>query len=1168
MKKLFLSTLAIFILIAPLLAQNNIWSLPPNYYDVTNASVQLLPSPGAAWPTIPSLGYNGLPAQYSHNAMQDAGGNLLFFIVDDVVYDKTGHFIGGLTDALWGAFGGGTETMIVPDPGDCQRYYIFTSKKLKPTYTILDFNPAIPTVANYPLYCDANTPGCPNSQTIPMNINLVGPSNPWNQTVTNQSQHVTYAASKVNANNERFIYVHLRYTTYILKANTSSFLEYAGAFNGVSIAYSDRGEMELVELPNDEQRIAYSYYKVDQKTSGFWYMDIDPLTGLPIAGTDNFYEYDDEFAYIHGIEFSPNGDYLYIAHDKTAKTQSSIDFYEIGVSTSPNPVLNIPLLDAEDFENSEIEMGLDGNLYFAGDNDEGTNSRLATFSNPNTPSSGVWNNNALSFAYYFNNAGPAVPQSKTYLLPDQIDGMDYSTHLTVNPECCSEYQAYDVSSEDGTNEYSLNTTWTIGNNPFGIVNFNTPVYVKDNLTIKSGAIITITGMKFHFAPNARLIIEDGAKLYLNSSVLTSDSRCGNGTMWWGVEVWGQGLQSNQYFQSGWFVSNNSIISNAMTATANYKNQLNSLGTPSIAMGNNGGLIQLTDVALVNNRHDVIMQQYQSWAGINGTSFPVDDQSFFVNTNFTTSAQLNNPSILPYYHVLIENVSGILFSGCKFSNTAPVGTYAYDERGMGIVSNPSKFKVINNLQSTSKFTNLYRGILAYAYQNPKHTAHITNSSFNNIWRGVSLNQVEFSHVSDNTFDVGSNVNLTSSGTSFGLFLDGCPDFKVAYNAFSSSFGGYLGVGVNNSGVNYNEIYKNTFNELTIGTQASEINGDGSSENSQIGLVFKCNNYTDIKDYDILVSSGKVQSYQGFCYNETTPANNQFSYTAQHGDYWLKDAPDVSINSTYRYSNSTASHNLAPRTTAYGFGMDYINLTNTGEQNCLTSLPFFDEAKSCPVKDLYSGSDGGMEKELTEKEGELESLLELLNDAQLDPIQKETIEELLAFVKTEISQLKSDLIRSILFADMKINNSELSENTASLTAKYLANQLLLKKLLPAKEYSSVKVAFDPEYIELVEMITPPSKTANLATDVAKDSRVGAKVSLYPNPAKEQFNIVHNLSVENGVIILNVYDLMGRTLINQPINNTETTVNTSGLKTGVYFYAITQNSVTIKTDKLLIE
>ncbi len=75
-------------------AQNHIWSLPGQSlkFPLGTGFPQLQPLPIpliSPWPEY----YQGQQANYSHNAMQDAQGNLLFFIVDDKLYDKDGYLI-------------------------------------------------------------------------------------------------------------------------------------------------------------------------------------------------------------------------------------------------------------------------------------------------------------------------------------------------------------------------------------------------------------------------------------------------------------------------------------------------------------------------------------------------------------------------------------------------------------------------------------------------------------------------------------------------------------------------------------------------------------------------------------------------------------------------------------------------------------------------------------------------------------------------------------------------------------------------------------------------------------------------------------------------------------------------------------------------------------------
>ncbi|HET6243681.1 MAG TPA: hypothetical protein VFF35_04090, partial [Bacteroidia bacterium] len=115
MKKL---KLLLLISIAPMLlySQNNIWSLPGEYYISDDIATTTLPTP----PVDPFFAYHNQRANYSHNAMQDAQGNLLFFIVDDKIYDRNGYLIDEMK--ISGIkVRGSQEICIVPVPGSCTR---------------------------------------------------------------------------------------------------------------------------------------------------------------------------------------------------------------------------------------------------------------------------------------------------------------------------------------------------------------------------------------------------------------------------------------------------------------------------------------------------------------------------------------------------------------------------------------------------------------------------------------------------------------------------------------------------------------------------------------------------------------------------------------------------------------------------------------------------------------------------------------------------------------------------------------------------------------------------------------------------------------------------------------------------------------------------------------
>src|SRR5690606_14888975 len=70
--------------------------------------------------------YDGRPALGGHNIMYDTDGNLLFFIIDYVIYNKEGWVI----DVIGDRYGSGSymigesQYVIVPHATDCNKFYI------------------------------------------------------------------------------------------------------------------------------------------------------------------------------------------------------------------------------------------------------------------------------------------------------------------------------------------------------------------------------------------------------------------------------------------------------------------------------------------------------------------------------------------------------------------------------------------------------------------------------------------------------------------------------------------------------------------------------------------------------------------------------------------------------------------------------------------------------------------------------------------------------------------------------------------------------------------------------------------------------------------------------------------------------------------------------------
>lgn len=77
-----------------------------------------------------------------------------------------------------------------------------------------------------------------------------------------------------------------------------------------------------------------------------------------------------------------------------------------------------------------------------------------------------------------------------------------------------------------------------------------------------------------------------------------------------------------------------------------------------------------------------------------------------------------------------------------------------------------------------------------------------------------------------------------------------------------------------------------------------------------------------------------------------------------------------------------------------------------------------------------------------------------------------------------------------------------------------------------------------------------------------------TLYPNPAKEQITIAHNLEAKNGIISLQIMDVMGRVLLNKTINNSNNNIEINSISSGLYFFTVSQNGNVVESGKLVVE
>src|SRR5690554_255664 len=862
-------------------AQNEVWILPSNHLNDQGVIIPL--------PTVSTneWGYHGDPATTVSNAMQDANGNLLFFIVDGEVYDKDGYTIGVLNFVINNTLDikGTAEVAIAPVPGNCSQYYIFMAGRVNysqlasklPVVVILDMSEPSTIASNRMgelIY------GSTIEDILPSSAPDIEIESGYGK------QGSSYFAVSSEQNGKRFVFISNPNGIYRFSLNSNGFQYDAFIPFNISGGNNDilfRGEMELVELNNGgnvKYRLAVPIYveSVNYNAHSVFIANLD-VNGDLLNDSNGYDTYElpfvfgsqyglDDLPRIHGLEFSPNGEKLYITHQTNADYPNAFEYYDFNNTTAGvQSVPGITVQQAMNFEHSQIEIGKSGDLYLAHANG------LARFTNPNNPSSGLLTINFLSFNYSANREGDSGNSMNlmSYVLPDQIDGMDYSSIGYPSTHTLISYTAQG------------NETWLPDLNPWGSI--DAQIYVQDQLIIPSGKSVTIKNMTFRFAPNAKVIVEQGGKLTLDSSVFTNNSlACASdlGEYWQGVQVYGTTSQNqlpsfNPTHQGMLVLKNGAVIEYAHKAATNWRqNSWNEIG----------GVIQSTNSVFRNNRRDVEFMAYKNYTP-NNPNTEIANFSFFKNTSFISDDDFIENGLPQQAHVTLWQVHGIHFTNCHFSNNILSNKSTSGTPNRGIYAINASFKVgsgcstmMNPCPSSdvlrSSFVGLERAVEITGASSSK-AATITRTDFeNNVW-GVIVEDYDNVSIDRNHFELGNTgYGANTTGLGVGVITNNSTEFIIEENSVYTPNTNlpHRGIIVQNASSNDNRLYKNTLENLLIGTGAYGINHNSNYQN---GLQFLCNSYVKNKTaisigYNVTVDG--VRFYQGD-FSTKKSAGNTFS-----------------------------------------------------------------------------------------------------------------------------------------------------------------------------------------------------------------------------------------------------------------------------------------------------
>lgn len=1203
-------------------AQNPAKIMAPYYLNENGLTYTALPV--VVGSTAPENGYMaGLKAQHSQNIQMDPlTGKILFFIVDDYIFDRKGRFLGHVSAGSKGIVG---ESVIVPGTvcNNTNVFFIFStySDPSGPTYTSLGSYDKITIAYDSQDNLIAGSSVLSNTETTSFLFfeTLIGSDYTNYNSGGGHCHRTTLAVTKELSGNKRFLYVQNNKRIFRMKIENDLFsydnyyIDLDPYFSPGLVSCPDgKSEMEIVTKSNGDLRLAFPIQTGSVKGYGtldFYGVTAPGITlGNVIPSSAKNIGYSSSLIgsstfFVKGAELSPNGERLYLTHDPIpVHYPSTVDMFNL-TSSTPFSTRYAVSTDVK-FKSSQIETSSDGTSLLIPE--ANALYKIAASNGPALPALTSY----FPFPSTYSTACGSCPYSQqVLLLQDQVDGENYAN-----------YGIYSYSDDSYT--VTTSATWTsgAGNNPF---NATTNIYIKDELRIQYGVNLTVTGLNIHFGPNAKLIIENGfsfgtiviqgGKLTLNNTTLTADSQgCDAGNeMWYGVEVWGngylpQGTITTSY--QGRLIMNNSRIEHAYVG-ASARRMTGS--TPET--GNYGGIIQATNSTFYNNQNDVIIANFIAGNNV----------SRFLKTSFVTEGLLRIPSLPLGVHMTLDYIKGMYITGCTFTNINPYFYGTVDKQGIGIRGINAQFfldagcslsypMVCFTPDVPNTFTNLTRGI-DYSTTLSTMTFSCDGSVFNNNILGISASGAQNMSIIRNTFNV---MEISPStpviNQSAGISMTGCTAYQIEENTFQEQddpilFGGgnSYGIVVKSSGINPNQIYRNKFSTLKIGGQSELINGGLYSEGDGQGLVWKCNQFNGrIYSYDLAIASGIIGHHQGYPFVGGTitdvrkaAANNKFSRNNEpmtnthdffvssssvpnsvYHDYLNHDFYDLDSYSSAGMSVTHAMHSGSyitfdptgcPSNLDYGFVfLQPAEEQSQSSSNDLSGKSMPEEATENPIYKHH------LEKQAAEERQA--NVRRILMDTSIN----NTNEVLVDYLSTLDDRESQKMLAEIIFLQGGEINALMSEKIGDDFMKLLhAKKIFMNdaerisvrpSLIEISTSEDILIAEQARImLSLLEPYNPVHRFEEIECEGAMENEKIAStkfIEVYPNPATEKLTFKVEIA-EVDVLTANIYSVLGSEIATWKLNAGQKTFDVSTFTPGIYIINLmNENGSLVETLKFI--
>ncbi|HRO41762.1 MAG TPA: T9SS type A sorting domain-containing protein [Flavipsychrobacter sp.] len=476
---------------------------------------------------------------------------------------------------------------------------------------------------------------------------------------------------------------------------------------------------------------------------------------------------------------------------------------------------------------------------------------------------------------------------------------------------------------------TANTTWSASS------------YITGDVTVNNGATLTISGSGtiIRMPKNGKITVKTGGYLYINGATITSDCD----SMWQGIIVSGQSNQHQTATNQGKVqVTGGAVLEHAYCAIS-YD-----------SLTKTGGIITAINSIFRNNKTSIQLHHYRNFLSNapKGNVSYINNCTFEIDNNYRGEA-INQPFSS---HLAMYAVEGIPITGCRFYNRSSLG-----KRGYGIFSLNAGYNIAPycTIPSTgtctgtlikNEFKGFLCGILAECDGNGYlETITVNDAQFDSNSIGVRTNNVQDIAILKSRFYVGNGIEteIHDCYQNAGTFTTGSNRFRIEENEYvgyvhGGQASGWINMGAitENSGPHNNEIYKNTFTDLTYGAHAWKNNSDKPSApfwQAPNGLRYYCNAFTDNK-IDIAISATYPEGIAGLQGDGTLNAQNVILGA---GNTWTSSSYS---NFLHNISNTGHAVTFAYRGTA-PTGMAWNNTTsNPTNINFVQASP----ERECPSK----------------------------------------------------------------------------------------------------------------------------------------------------------------------------------------------------------------------------